>query len=103
MTGGARITALAMGGLLLLLGAGLMLAWPHAPGVPPMLLGAVIIGSVLFEGRYRRGDDVPLGAGWTPTPEVFKDDETGRWLRVWQHRRSGARRYLPCEEGPLEG
>ena len=102
MSGPARIAWLVIGGALMALGAALTLAWPHVRGLGPLLLGMVIVGSVVFEGRYRSNDEAAPGAGWAPTAEIFKDDESGDWLRVWQHRRSGARRYLPCE-GPLEG
>lgn len=97
----ARIAWLVVGGGLLALGAMLSWDWPHIRGLGPLLLGLVIVASVVFEGRYR-GDEAMPGAGWAPTAEIFKDDESGGWLRVWQHRRSGARRYLPCE-GPVEG
>ena len=97
MTGSARAIWLSLGAALVALGLFLAAPAPHFNGLGPLLLGLVTIGSVLFEGRYRGAEDAVPGVGWAPTAEVFRDEENGGWLRVWQHRRSGARRYLPCE------
>ena len=72
------------------------------PGAGPILLGAALVLSILFEGRYRRGSggSAPLGQGWEPTGETFRDEESGQWLRVWFNPARGERRYLPADRKP---
>lgn len=80
-----------------LLGAG-ALGWVlgAAPAPGALVLGGLILLSLLIEGRYRRpAADAPSStAGWQPTDEIFRDDESGRWLRVWFNPQTGERRYV---------
>ncbi len=66
------------------LAAGL-LAPLREPGTGPILLGAALLASGLFEGRYRRATDghIPAGPGWERTGETFRDEESGRSVQVW--------------------
>jgi|SRR5579863_6948408 len=105
-----RVGVIAFGALLILFGlllqfrpdlAGGLLAPLRQPGIGPILLGATLVLSGLFQGRYR-----PLsttrsleGAGWEQTGETFRDEESGVWVRVWFNPTSGERRYLPVEAG----
>lgn len=92
-----RTIILVIGLVVLCSGVVLCIAAPHAPGLPPLILGALITGSVLFEGRYRRANAgaAPQGPGWAETGEVFRDEESGGWVRVWANAGTGERRYVP--------
>jgi hypothetical protein len=90
-----RLGVIALGAGLVVLGG--WLQW-HGPGsgLGPALIGALIVLSALLEGRYRgRSTPGTPGPGWQPTTERFRDDESGRWLRVWFNPVSGERRYQP--------
>ena len=68
------------------------------PGAGPILLGAALVLSALFEGRYRRNAPrAPDGPGWEKTGETFRDEESGQWVQVWFHAESGERRYVPAD------
>ena len=90
-----RLGVMALGGGLLGLGGWLHWQQPGS-GIGPVLIGALILGSALLEGRYR-GRSAPgtPGPGWEATAERFRDDESGRWLRVWFNPATGERRYQP--------
>lgn len=94
-----RWAAILLGATLTALGVALLLAGPHGPGVPPLLIGLMTLASVFFERRYRRAkaDAAPSGPGWRATDETFRDEESGRWVRVWYNSASGERRYVPVE------
>jgi hypothetical protein len=104
----ARIVVIGIGALLILFGlllqfrpdlAAGLLAPLLQPGTAPILLGAALVLSSLFEGRYRRVADTPApqGPGWEKTGETFRDEESGKWVQVWFHAESGERRYVPSE------
>jgi hypothetical protein len=97
-----RIVLLSIGVLLILFGLLLqfrpdlakgLLAPLQQPGTGPILLGAALVLSSLFEGRYRR--PAPQGPGWEKTGEIFRDEDSGTWVQVWFHAESGERRYVP--------
>jgi hypothetical protein len=103
-----RIVLIAIGAGLILFGLMLqfrpdlaegLLAPLRQPGAGPILLGAALVLSGLFDGRYRRMADAraPEGAGWEKTGETFRDEESGKWVQVWFHPQSGERRYTPSE------
>ena len=103
-----RIGVITLGALLILFGlllqfrpdlAAGILAPLRQPGIGPILLGAALLLSGLFQARYRplsakRGLE---GDGWEQTSETFRDEESGVWVRVWFNPASGERRYLPVE------
>ena len=93
-----RTLALIVAALFVLGGLALGVTHGAGPAWPLVIVGVAILLSAGLERRYRRGDDHSPAAddNWAPTGEVFRDEESGQWLRVWQHRRNGARRYLPC-------
>ena len=74
-----------------------LLAPPRQPGFGPILLGAVLVLSGLYPGRYRPLSSTSIlnGAGWERTAETFRDEESGQWVRVWFNPASGERRYVP--------
>ena len=91
-----RTVILGIGLIMLVGGLAPSLFAPHVPLVPLVVIGALVV-SVLFEGRYRRAgsDAAPQGPDWAETAETFRDEESGGWVRVWQNRVTGERRYLP--------
>jgi hypothetical protein len=81
----SRIVVMGTGALLILFGLLLqfrpdlaegLLAPLRQPGTGPILLGAALVLSSLFEGRYRRVADAraPDGPGWEKTGETFRDE-----------------------------
>ncbi len=51
------------------------------PGAGPIIFGAVLVLSALFESRYRRTPaGTPDGPGWEKTGEVFREEESGKWV-----------------------
>jgi hypothetical protein len=101
-----RIAMISMGVVLILFGLLLqfrpdlaegLLAPLLQPGSGPILVGAALVLSSLFEGRYRRMTDKAAlkGPGWQNTGEIFRDEESGTWVQVWCHADSGERRYVP--------
>jgi hypothetical protein len=92
MTGLAR--GVVIGVAMLAIGGGLLL--PVGPNLPLLIIGALLLGSLVWERRYRRGNatTAPHEPGWEATAESFRDDETGKWVRVWFHPQTGERRYV---------
>jgi hypothetical protein len=45
--------------------------------------------------RRRHGEAAAPGAGWTPTPERFRDPSTKKIMRVWIDPADGSRHYVP--------
>ena len=71
-------------------------------GIGLLVIGALLIASLLLEGRYGRPGaptDVPHHA-WERTNERFVDDESGRQLEVWIDPLTGERRYEPVDSDP---
>ena len=95
MTRAAR-TGIGVLGVLLLAAGGVGWAFGAAPAPGLLVLGGLILLSLWIEGRYHRpaADAPPSEAGWQPTDEIFRDEESGRWLRVWFNPHNGERRYV---------
>ncbi|MBS0255539.1 MAG: hypothetical protein JSS36_10135 [Proteobacteria bacterium] len=90
-----RALVVALGAGLVLLGG--VLHWQQpGSGIGPALIGLLILGSALLEGRYR-GRAASPGPGWEPTAELFRDDERGGWVRVWFNPATGERQYRPAD------
>ena len=94
-----RVIALALCAGAIALGLWLIVV-AHGGGVPFIVFGAIIGGSIVFEGRYRgaKSDAAPSGPGWQATGEVFRDDETGRMVQVWCNTQTGERCYVQRDE-----
>lgn len=94
-----RTAVLAAGSLAAVVGAGLLLAGAHGPGIPLLVLGVLVaMGTVLESRRYRKTP--PAGARWEPTGERFEDPTTGQHMEVLYDPVSGERRYVPSTERP---
>lgn len=66
-----------------------------APAAWPFLLGvAVLAVGVFYERTLSRGGAAPVGPGWQPTAERFRDQESGAMVTVWYNARTGERRYV---------
>lgn len=101
MSGAARTAVLVIGGAAML--GGLALGMLEPGGFWLAVVGAVVMASVVFEGRYRTGDRLGkagASAGWQETGEREIDSETGEPMAVWFNPASGARRYLPIGRRP---
>ncbi len=90
--------------LVLLLGVGLSLAGllilathgDTGAGIEALVLGLLVLIGTWFERlRYGESDTPPTGPDWERTDESFIDPGSGRPMVVYQHRRSGKRRYVP--------
>ena len=95
----ARSVVLALGSGIVALGVWLMISAQgagHGAGWPPLVMGVLIVLSVIFEGRYRRANCAitPSGPDWQQTAETFRNDETGRMVKVWFNPATGERRYV---------
>jgi hypothetical protein len=92
VTGGARIAALVVAGLVAAGGIALHLMTGNGWGL--IGLGAVIALATLFEARYRAR--LPEGqVHWQRTGECEVDVETGAVVEVWYDPVTGARKYEP--------
>ncbi len=90
-----RGVVIALGVLLLVIGAVVLPLVGLAPALAPALFGALILLGTLFERRYRRGDDgPPTGPGWAPTGERFREPGGDGTVEVWYQQRTGRRRYV---------
>ena len=96
MSSPLRGCVLVAGGALVVLGL-ILIRW--GAGIPPLLVGLLLLASLLLEGRYSAAsqDQAPSGPDWEQTAETFHDAETGQWMHVWHNRRTGERRYVPAE------
>jgi hypothetical protein len=97
----ARKVVFALGALALA-GGTAMTMLTGGGGIGLLFIGALIIASVLLEGRYGRPGaptSVPRHA-WELTSERFVDDETGQLLEVWIDPLTGERRYEPAGSDP---
>ncbi len=72
--------------------AALVLGWFS----PAFVFGAwgvlILVGTLLERSRYK-ALETRGGPGWTPTPERFIDDETGKPVTVYVNA-AGERRYV---------
>lgn len=80
--------------------AGLLILLGHhgavGAGVQALVLGLLILAGTWFERlRYGESDTPPGGPDWERTDDTFIDPASGRPMVVYQHRRSGKRRYVP--------
>ena len=84
--------ALSVGGVLaLVLGRG-----ARGAAIEALVLGVLLLVGTLFERlRYGESDAPPPGSDWERTDESFVDPVSKRPMAVYQHRRSGERRYVP--------
>ena len=101
MTRNARIIVFALG-TLAVVGGTVMTMQTGGGGIGLLVIGALIIASLLLEGRYGRPGaptNVPRHA-WQRTNERFVDDETGQPFEVWIEPLTGERRYEPEGSDP---
>ncbi|NIJ65236.1 hypothetical protein FHR20_002198 [Sphingomonas leidyi] len=62
---------------------------------PMLAMAGVLLLGTLFERFHYRGADGPFDpAGWHPTTERFRDEETGRLVTIWFNPATGERRYV---------
>jgi len=64
------------------------------PAWPFLLCAGLLAAGVFFERTLSRGGGAPRGAGWAPTAERFRDDESGAMVTVWFNAQTGERRYV---------
>ena len=101
MSPAARKVAFALGALAVA-GGTVLTMLTGGGGIGLLVIGALIIASLVLEGRYGRPGaptDVPRHA-WELTNERFVDDETGQLLEVWIDPLTGERRYEPAGSDP---
>ena len=85
--------ALGLGGLFVTLAG-----HATAAGLEAILLGALLVGGTVFEKlRYGESDTIPRGPDWVRSDESFIDPASGRVMQVYEHRRTGRRRYVPLD------
>lgn len=94
-----RTVIAAAGALMLFAGVALVIVPPHA-GWGLLIFGAIVILSLLFEGRYR-ASSAAVASGFEPTAERFIDPGTGRLTEVYYDPKTGEREYRSdVIEGP---
>ena len=59
-----------------------------------LLWAGLMAAAVFYERTLSRGDAAPHGAGWAPTAERFRDQESGAMVTVWFNAGTGERRYV---------
>lgn len=89
-----RVVIAAIGALMLCAGIVFSAVPPHA-GWGLLVFGGLILLSLLFEGRYRRGAAATAGSRFEPTGEKFIDPGTGQPVEVYYDPKTGAREYRP--------
>ena len=87
-----RTVVAAIGGLMLCAGIVLSAVPPHS-GWGLLVFGALVLLSLVFEGRYRSGVAARAGSRFEPTGEKFIDPGTGRLMEVYYDPVTGAREY----------
>lgn len=87
-----RIVIMAIGLLCAVAGL-LLLASPFHNGWFLVIIGALIIISLVFEGRYRSSRTEPVRGTWQPTGEKFIDPGTGKVVEVDYDPKTGERNY----------
>jgi hypothetical protein len=85
-----RIIIGAIGALCALAGLLLLLSPTHE-GLFLVIIGALILISLVFEGRYRAARTT--AGPWEPTGEKFIDPGTGKLVEVDYDPQTGERRY----------
>ncbi len=91
-----RLFVLLLGAALAVAGALLLRHGVSGAGIEALLLGLLLLIGTLFERlRYGESDRAPDGPDWERTDDTFIDPVSGRAMVVYQHRRSGKRRYVP--------
>lgn len=84
----------------LLAGGVVVLLVSHATGagLEAILVGGLILIGTLFEKvRYGEGHGRPLGADWVRSNETFIDPGSARTMVVYEHSRTGERRYVAVD------
>ncbi len=85
-----RIVIGALGTLCAIAGV-VLIVLPSHSGLFLIVIGALIVISLAFEGRYRSSS---TGArSWRPTGEKFIDPGTGKLVEVDYDSKTGERRY----------
>lgn len=84
---------------LFLLGAAALTAIEPAAW-PCLAVAALLAVGVFYERTYYRGAAAPRGAGWQPTAERFRDEESGAMVTVWFNPATGERRYVEQGASP---
>jgi hypothetical protein len=76
--------------------AGVLLARWHGAWPAWLVTEALVVGVAwwILRGASAGPGDGPDDDDWTPTDQVSVDPLTGERLRLFTHRRTGARRYL---------
>ncbi len=87
-----RTVIAAIGALALCAGIVLAAVPPHT-GWGLLIFGALVLLSLLFEGRYRSGAAASAGSRFEPTGEKFIDPGTGQLVEVYYDSKTGAREY----------
>ncbi len=90
-----RPALLVVGGILVAGGALAALATCSVAAFMAVGWGIVLlIGLAIERWRYKKLADRPPGPEWIATDERFIDPESGRPVTVYQHPRTGERRYV---------
>lgn len=107
LVGCVRVGIAVIGVIALLAGVFIMLTVDIPGGAWVAVLGAAMLGVVLYERmRYRTRSsreggggsgvlDLEPPPGYERTDETFTDPTTGERMRVWYHPATGDRRYIP--------
>ena len=66
---------------------------------PALVVAAALVAGTLWERLYYRGSESG-GPGWQPTPERFRDEESGKLVTVWFNPATGERRYVEQGAAP---
>lgn len=88
-----RLVVMIAAALWFAVAAGLFL-WEPASW-PMLAMAAVLLLGTVYERFHYRGVDPGAGlAGFQPTSERFRDEETGAMITVWFNPATGERRYI---------
>ncbi len=71
-------------------------AWPAS--LELFVFGALIVASLIFEGRYRRNRMPSATPPWEPTGERFMDPSSGKLVQVYYNPKTGERVYRESGE-----
>jgi hypothetical protein len=87
-------------GAMSLLGGGITLY--NGAGFGLIILGALLLLTTFFESRYHWFSNglITQNPDWQKTNEIFHDDESSQWVRVWFNAKSGERRYIKSDTPP---
>ena len=81
-------------GAVIMFGAALLMSTRDPVAWPWLIVAGVLVIGTVFERRYRNNTGgAPMGQGWEPTEERFRDETSGRLVTVWYNRATGERRY----------